>query len=103
MSPAPCGLIPPTTLTTTISRWDRLCIWMGSLPASILGYLQKGFDATNRTVETRLVMFTLGGLLIMVLIAWDYSITHKLNNTALATLATLISVGNLSMMHRGDQ
>lgn len=97
-----CGLTPSTIPTITTSRWERLKTFLLDLPSGVLTYLMAGADATNKVVEYRLIFFALGCTEIMILLALDYQATHKLNNTALATLATLISVGTLSTMRRGE-
>jgi len=97
-----CPMTPSMSPTTTTSRWGRLKDFLLDLPSGVLTYLMAGADATNKVVEFRLIAFMLGALLIMVLIAIEFNITRKLNNTALATLAGLISVGSLSTMRRGE-
>ncbi len=98
-STTPMAPIPTATGTGFSSRW---AMRLACLPDSVLTYLRRGADATDKAVEYRLIFFALGCSEIMILLALDYCATAKLNIEALATLATLIGVGNISMMHRGD-
>jgi lipoprotein signal peptidase len=74
-----------------------MLLWVFNKLKTIVGYGVSLGNPSDSTSELRLIAFGIFVILAVILIWMEFQITHRINNTALGTLAGAVTGGAFSM------